>query len=328
MNKKNSDINKEYEEITDNLKFQFIKSKLNETTDQVEKARLKKEYELLISDIQVKDEQHVILLLHGMNTLAPWQQTMKEELESYDNVKVLPLSYGYYGFFKFLTPNRSKLAPINKIKNDIEIAGSLNKNSKFSLVAHSFGSFVMSELLSSEPSIANRISNIILCGSIVRSNYAWHTHPKELLILNEVGSSDIWPVLARHISNEYSATGTFGFNGPVVRDRFHSIKHSDYFKLEFIKKFWVPFFIYGHIKPTGWGLAETKYPFLIEKVHILPTWILSIILILLIAILGKFVFTYPLYNLIFVMIIILCYCISEVLKFGLSLFKNINNTPR
>jgi hypothetical protein len=303
-------VGNNYEEISDELKLHFIKSQLNKAKDPAEKARLKTEYELLLSDIKTKNEHHVILLLHGMNTLASWQQTMKEELESYSNVKVLPLSYGYYGLFKFLSPKKNKQVPINKIKNDILIAYDRYQNSKFSLVAHSFGSFVISELLFSDASIANRVSNVILCGSIVNSSYAWHNHPRELLILNEVGSSDIWPVLAGHVSKEYGATGTFGFNGPVVNDRFHSIKHSDYFKLEFIKKYWVPFFVYGHIKPSGWGRAESKYPFLIEKAHILPTWLLVIIFVLVLVAFITLVISYTYISLVFFLILLFIYLIK------------------
>lgn len=292
-----SDIDERYEEISDESKLQFIKLRLSETEDPVEKASLKKSYELLLSNISLETNDHVIILLHGMNTLAAWQQTMKEELESNENIKVLPFSYGFYGPFKFFFPKKFKHEPIEEIKKNIAVAFKRNPKSKFSLVAHSFGSFVTSEILSLDESIGSRISNIILCGSIVKRTYAWERFPEELLILNEVGSSDIWPVLAAHANEEYGSTGTFGFNGPVVRDRFHSIKHSDYFKIEFIKDFWVPFFIHGHIKPSHWGKSDRKYPLIIEKIHALPTWVLFLIItvVLVASISAIIIFFYWLY---------------------------------
>lgn len=305
-------IDKKYEKVSDDEKLQFIKRKLNETEDPNKREQVKNEFEFLVSSIKPKTQNHVIILLHGMNTLAHWQVRMKEELEEYPNVKVLPFSYGFYGVSKFFCPAKYKQQPINLIKNNISIALQRNENSIFSLIAHSFGSFVISEILKSDQEIGARLSNIVLCGSIIKQNYQWEKIPQDLIVLNEVGSSDIWPVLAEHVSEEYGASGTFGFKGPVVNDRFHAIKHSDYFKIEFIKKYWIPFFIYGHVKPSNWGKDGNKYSLFIERTHAVPTWFLVLLLLLLFTICITLLINYPRYSLFVVLIAVLIYLFFKI----------------
>jgi hypothetical protein len=107
-------------------------------------------------------------------------------------------------------------------------------------------------------------------------------------VINEVGSLDIWPIIANSVTWGYGSTGTFGFQTVGVRDRYHNISHSDYFKPGFAEKFWVPWIRSEDLVPTEFdtGVRPTT-PFfknLIEIVQI--KW--AAILIALILIVGIF----------------------------------------
>jgi hypothetical protein len=91
-------------------------------------------------------------------------------------------------------------------------------------------------------------------------------------VLNEVGSRDVWPILAHSVTWGYGSTGTFGFKTAGVRDRHHDCAHSDYFKPGFAEDYWLPWIQAGTLTASPFESAEqTSTPFfknLLEVVHV------------------------------------------------------------
>ncbi len=279
MSANNIEVN-DYGNLPLEEQLSYLQSRISQV-DGDEKSRLTKELEMLISGIAISTQKHIVILIHGIRTFAPWQARIENSLDDDQSIKVIPLSYDYYGLRKFCSPKKFSSGPLESLESDLSTIFNTHLGAKFSVVAHSFGTYLISEILRKYRASENiPIENLILCGAIVNKNYQWNLYPaNKLLVLNEAGSKDIWPVFAYHISKEYGATGTFGIKKPLVKDRFHSNSHSDYFTNEFIKQYWVPFLKYGQIVNSGWGSREETFPLWIEIPYTLSSLTLSILVL-------------------------------------------------
>jgi pimeloyl-ACP methyl ester carboxylesterase len=129
------------------------------------------------------------------------------------------------------------------------------------VIAHSFGSYILSEILLDHPDI--EFEKIILCGSIIPRNYEWDKHARGMRknsILNDVGTTDIWPIFATCGSLGYGSSGRRGFQNASVTDRYFKYGHSDFFepKHHHIKNFWKPFIETGEIVNSDWDQMKGK----------------------------------------------------------------------
>jgi len=134
------------------------------------------------------------------------------------------------------------------VTTKIRMARQLHPGAKMSVIAHSFGSFVTARILESEFDL--EWHRIILCGSVVREDFPLEQHLKRFdwPIVNEIGTKDCWPALARAVTWGYGSVGSYGFLSPAVNDRWHSgFRHSDFLTERFCKEFWIPFLRTGEL---------------------------------------------------------------------------------
>jgi hypothetical protein len=113
-----------------------------------------------------------------------------------------------------------------------------------------------------------KFQRIIFCGSVVsyRFRVVDYTHRFNAELINEVGTRDIWPVLAETVTTGYGSAGTYGFRRSGVRDRWHNGKtHSAFLTRDFCEKYWVPFLRDGSIieddaraEPPPWWLQLVR----------------------------------------------------------------------
>lgn len=202
------------------------------------------------SSIYIHDKQ-VVLLIHGIRTRAEWQDSLCSFLEKEENVSVEPIYYGYFDVFRFLSPFFTRHAPISRIEREIRRAIDRYPNHQLTIIAHSFGTYAVGEVLKKHPEI--KLHKLILCGSIIHQNYPWDRVEKYQIhgsVINECGVKDIWPILAGSMSWGYHSTGTFGFGTIGIKDRFHDGGHSDFLNLSFAEKYWIPFLFEGDFIKT------------------------------------------------------------------------------
>ena len=94
---------------------------------------------------------------------------------------------------------------------------------------------------------------------------------------------DIWPAMAAWVTWGYGSVGSYGFNNPTVRTRWHEgLRHSDFLTPDFCKKYWVPFLrdgtiIKGSDKPS-------RLPWTIRAIAKIP--LRGIVLLLFLGLLG------------------------------------------
>ncbi|WFU79981.1 hypothetical protein QA645_36705 [Bradyrhizobium sp. CIAT3101] len=200
----------------------------------------------------------IVLLVHGIRDFALWQNMIRKTLE--DNYYLVEATnYGRVNLLQFLLPfSGARRKAIDSVWRQIKIIRANNPNSPISVIAHSFGTLIISQMMKENFDL--RFKRVIFCGSVVPYSYPFEEfqnrfHPP---ILNEVGTRDIWPAIAESVTLGYGSAGTYGFRRPLVRDRWHNgAEHGYFLSADFCKKYWFPFLDSGEVVE---GAAEPERP--------------------------------------------------------------------
>jgi hypothetical protein len=202
----------------------------------------------------------VIILVHGIRTFGEWEQQLERALKLADPAtEVYPVTPVYVDLVRFLWPWGTRRKHVDKITGEIRAARAAHPNALLMVVAHSFGTYIITEILRKESSI--EIDRLILCGAIVRRDYDWHKVKPQIKaskVVNDIGSRDVWPLVAKHITTGYGDSGRFGFGTVPVVDRWFFYGHSDFFRKQHFRKYWVPFLTRGQIVPSPFTVRRPK----------------------------------------------------------------------
>jgi pimeloyl-ACP methyl ester carboxylesterase len=212
----------------------------------------------------------VVVLVHGINTAAEWQQRLADQLMREEEIEAVPIGVLPVDLITFLFPffGRWILAAIiaKKLKN----VGKIHPGKQISVIAHSFGTYLVTRALLKNPDI--KIQRLILCGSIVSMYFDWSKIESRISargVVNDVGTKDYWPVMAFLGSLGYGPTGSIGFKDPYVRDRYFALDHSGFFTDSHLRDYWVPFLTEGHVVPSEHSSTRGTPPL---WTTILPNW--------------------------------------------------------
>lgn len=195
-----------------------------------------------------------VFLVHGMNTLGSWQQSFSWKLHLlYGNsIPVFVFKFGR----ELLSPaarysqHRRSVQlgiAVREAQTDLIAAG---RNNRCDVIAHSFGTLLLSQLLDNAAFADLVFGRVILCGSIVPSRYGWDAHVangRVEAVLNHRAGKDRWVRAAPWFFPDVGSSGVHGFSNTIsVRDHLSvSFRHSDYFaKNNFnavIRNVWTPF---------------------------------------------------------------------------------------
>lgn len=173
-----------------------------------------------------------------MNTMRPLFET--------EGLIAKPIGFHVFDIFRFLFGRRRPA--IDRVTQQIKNTIAANPDAELTIIAHSFGTYVVSRILDEDFGI--KLTRLIMCGGIVPRDYRWDKIARfnsqkanaNVDIVNEFSAGDRWPILARHSTYGYGDVGTIGCQDINVRDRRHYIPHSGYLKDTFAKQHWVPFF--------------------------------------------------------------------------------------
>jgi pimeloyl-ACP methyl ester carboxylesterase len=224
--------------------------------------------DLAPGDAQSRSE--VIFLIHGIRDRARWQSLVKRIMEEIDGVEVIPIRYGYFDVFRFWLPVCTRSKPIRYTQKQIQIGKNNYRVNKYSVIAHSFGTYAISKVLDDTQDLA--LERLVLCGCIIPKSYPWE-HLKGRIkhkVINDYGTRDIWPFWARKLSWGYGETGRYGFGRSDVEDRAHNHGHSDYFDESFIRAYWKPLFESGQVVKSTWEEKAPKPSRILEIISMLP----------------------------------------------------------
>lgn len=212
-----------------------------------------------INGIEDDPTATILFLVHGIQTDGAWQKHVQSELSDTHNINIIGIGYNCVTAAQLVSPFRS--TPVEKVAREIRDAKRREPVARLMVIAHSFGSYIISRLLKSHPDI--EFERIILCGSIIPRDFQWDVYAKYMqrgAIVNDVGTRDFYPVLATFASLGYGASGRLGFNTGAVVDRYFCYAHSDFFekKRGHIRRFWKPFLVEGRIKDSPWDTRKPK----------------------------------------------------------------------
>lgn len=215
-----------------------------------------------LSNVASNPSSTTLLLLHGIQTDGTWHKLVENELRDIDNLNVVSLGYECVTALQLACPWRK--GPIDKITREMRDALYLDQGSRFVVIAHSFGTYILSKIISSHPDI--EFERIILCGSIINTSFRWDTYTKHMKpnsIINDVGTKDFYPVLATFSTFGYGASGRRGFMNSRVKDRYFNYGHSDFFieHNKHIERFWKPLIKDGDIVSSDWDRQKPKLSF-------------------------------------------------------------------
>jgi hypothetical protein len=201
----------------------------------------------------VPSKENVVILIHGIKTHAVWQERLAQKLITEAGIEVFPIGYGFLDALSFWCPFFTRKEPINRVLREFRAIRRTYPNANISVVAHSFGTYIMSEILNEETDV--EIHRLQLCGSIISLKYRWDKVVSRItgkLVVNDAGTKDYWPVMASLMSWGYGPSGVFGFKTTSVKDRYHDCGHSDFFSDEHMTKYWIPLLLDGQVVLSDW----------------------------------------------------------------------------
>ncbi|QNB10309.1 alpha/beta hydrolase [Paraburkholderia tropica] len=248
----------------------YIQAKLAEIPDEEERSLIEAGVLLGMHAGTSAPREHVVVLVHGIRTYAEWQERLAAHLTEAGFQHVYPIGYGFFDALRFLSPFFTRQQPIDRVTREIRTIKAKHGDVDVSVVAHSFGTYVMSKIFDDATDL--RFHRVVLCGSIVPTKYRWDKVSDRIhgTVINDVGTRDYWPVIASKASWGYGASGTFGFKTATVKDRFHDCGHSEFFSDDLMSRFWVPLLQDGQLVPSAWTRTRPRAHSLLSMLSWLP----------------------------------------------------------
>lgn len=190
---------------------------------------------------------HIVVLLHGMNTNAEWQEAMAESMRNSPELEPTVVGYGNFHPVKFWLPYVYRRGRITKVLTDLRGIRQRNPNADISIVAHSFGTYIVAKILATHRDVT--LHRVLLCGAIVDTDFDWAAVAAQFRgpVINDIGRRDIWPSMAKSWSWGYGNSGVIGFQNSLVRDRHFDYEHSGFLNVRHMQQYWLPFLIDGKV---------------------------------------------------------------------------------
>ncbi|MYM85726.1 hypothetical protein GTP91_00875 [Rugamonas sp. FT82W] len=255
--------------IPEENRLNFVKSEIRKIGDPRERE-IAETCVLAGMSLAKSAPEKIVVLIHGIRTHAEWQERLAEQLNNVNNIRVYPVGYGYLDVLRFWCPLWTRREPIDKILRELRAIRTNHKNSEISVVAHSFGTYIISQILADATDV--ELQRLQLCGSIIHTKYRWDKVKYRIkgIVVNDVGTKDIWPVLASLITWGYGVSGTFGFKTSFVSDRYHNCEHSDFFDNAHMRKYWIPLIVDGQNVKSEWTGSRPSPGKLVTILNIIP----------------------------------------------------------
>ena len=191
--------------------------------------------------------------------------------------------------------------PYDALLHAYSAAISLHPRAKISVIAHSFGTYLLGQLLVLHPTI--QLHRIILCGSVLQRGYRWdevqdkisRRSDDSLAVLNECGDRDYWPVVAKSLNSRYGDAGRHGFtHGVYVETVWFRGGHGCFFEGRHCEEVWAPFIVgednVMQLRGNSSQPAMTVYEGLGATISCV--WLFGYALALLLVVFRKFVISF------------------------------------
>ena len=124
--------------------------------------------------------KQVLAIVHGIRTRATWAEEIGKVIqeEAPNIVETKAIRWGHFGLFAFLLPFTHRMKPVRYVAEElrtlIDNARERDPNVELSILAHSYGTYIISKILQHRSYRTLKIYRVILCGSIIREDHPWH----------------------------------------------------------------------------------------------------------------------------------------------------------
>jgi serine/threonine protein kinase len=190
-----------------------------------------------------------VVTLHGIRTHAKWQRAFSEVASRAGWHCCLDRwNFGYFSVFRLVVP-WSRLAKVRWFRETYhdefgEQATSPLTIERPSIVAHSFGTYILGNALMRYPYL--RFNRVLLCGSILPEDFPWDLlidRGQVQAVRNEYGARDVWTRIARIGVRGTGPSGLVGFSCKHERleQEMFDFSHSEYFEKGHMEQKWLPF---------------------------------------------------------------------------------------
>jgi hypothetical protein len=164
-----------------------------------------------------------MIVVHGMNTRAPWQEDLSWLIANKLKyaAPVLIHKYGWATIDVLVTPLHRRLARdlAEKIRRATDYARARGLTAAPDILVHSFGSRLFSLVLQHEDFADLRFGRVICAGSIIRPDFAWSPlieAGRVEAVLNHMGGKDLPVLLTQFLIPGTGPSGRAGFLDPAV----------------------------------------------------------------------------------------------------------------
>ncbi|MBW3503391.1 alpha/beta hydrolase [Pseudomonas sp. NKUCC02_KPG] len=196
------------------------------------------------SERLIKDQ--ILITVHGIRTYGAWQAELATEVKKYSRTfDILQVKYEYVDLLYFYFP-KSRERRAKELAVRLAALIKQHQGKRISIVAHSFGSVILSRAFEMLPEEC-RVSTVIICGSpLSESDSIDHIVKMTDQTINECGTSDTVLLLSKLFVPGLGYAGRAGFyreSTPNFVNRYFKGGHSLYFKKDrsgesFSSRFW------------------------------------------------------------------------------------------
>jgi hypothetical protein len=205
--------------------------------------------------------RRIVITVPGIRTNGEWRDRLELLLTTADSsLEVRHFHFGYFSAPPLAIPWLRRIVA-RRFVRDLTALALENPHVSLSLVAHSFGTYIVATALRHSSLGTCDVSWVIFAGSVLKSNYDWQparTRHKNFRLVNECGTKDFILVLNQLFNLFLGMAGHLGFygiEGPELRNNYYRVGHSGYFLRDgkaddiFMRERWVPLLSSGTVLP-------------------------------------------------------------------------------
>lgn len=218
-----------------------------------------------------------MIVIHGMNSRAKWQEEFSWQIASRlrYSAPILIYKYGWVTIDVLVYWLHRKLASHLGARMRIAIAQAeaSERPTRPDIIAHSFGTHLLSMILTDPDFEDLRFGRVITAGSIIRPDFDWDSliaNGRVEAVLNHVGGKDSPVLIAQFAIPGTGPGGRVGYTAnKVINVRMPTFRHSDFFLTENLRAqiadggLWHNFLTHplerfapeGRLLPTSWKSA-------------------------------------------------------------------------
>lgn len=191
----------------------------------------------------VSPDPRVVAAVHGVESQGIWQMELAPLISGQGWI-YQPLFFGRIRTLQLLLPwERSK--HIEWFRDRFNDIRKQYGEIRLSIIAHSYGTYIVTRTLEIYPQI--KIDELILCGSIVRTDFDWDKLVRRNQvgrIRNDYGRRDLWAGIANLVVPGTGPSGRDGFDREHDRlsdQEFEHYGHKSVFGYDHYVEHWIPF---------------------------------------------------------------------------------------